>query len=54
MIKPSFQKYNIFKKWRWDAKEKLARVKNRTSDFDYKNEPKTTSKLKNTYRMSPS
>ena len=37
MIELPFQKYNIFKKWRSNAQEKLAEVKNRTSNFDCKN-----------------
>ena len=49
MIEPTFQKYNGFKKWRWDAQDMLARVKNRTSKFDYKKSKKIASKLKNTY-----
>ena len=38
MTKPAFQKYNVFKKWTWDAKDMHVGVKNRTLDFNYKNE----------------
>ena len=28
------QKYNVFQKWRWDAQDMLAGVKNKTPNFD--------------------
>ena len=35
--KLAFQKYNIFKKQRWDTQDMIAEMKNRTSNFNYKN-----------------
>lgn len=46
MIEPAFQKYNVSQKRTWDAKETLAGVKNRTSDFNCKNRKKNCIKTK--------